>query len=327
MSDTKTTETVNTEVDFTDMDIEKTFSELAEGSWSIESKKEYTLEEKKKLIKNNIISCRKYSAEIAEYMETEEYKKGYEEIKTFYEEKGEEINSEEVYRLRCGQRMISITHTDDEKIALGIKGMLEELHRLEMCEKYLPKGEFIKGTEYIFFSMENATFACRNILVPTKEFTDTYPKVLEMLRRNSTEEKVDVRGFTHHTLVTYYKGINLDENGCGFYEAEPTEFNEFVGGMMTFAECDSHFGVRYGYIDETSDMDRDRKWYIKSICNGYGYFNPDLEDTTLIGAAYANGCSVTETFMFIETREGRDEKNYMYDTPAEMVDAIVKGEF
>jgi hypothetical protein len=321
----KNTQDVEEDIDFTDMDIEAEYEKIKHG-WCSEGK---TLEDKKKSIRRNILECKSIRKEIRDYMQTEEYKTAYAQLNGELEEQGKAMDPEVIFRMRRGQYATVIEYTDEEKIALGIKGMCKEARRQEMVEKYIPRGEFIEGTDYTFFSIENGSFASRNILVPTKEFNEVHQKELEMLRRNAEMSVKRDDGVTVHTLFQVLDGKDLDERGCGCMPRKPTEFDQFLSGMMSYAECDCHFGVYYGYLsDKKCDMDEERKWYIKSICNGYGYFNPETGATTLTAEAKQHKCTVSESFMFMEryiNHPHMTRMSYDYETPEELRQAIIDG--
>lgn len=318
------------EVDLTGIDIEAEYDKIYENCWFVREAE--TFEDKEKAVKSNVLAQRRAREEIVEYMNTEEYTTELNRLKREAEEKGEQIDPEKIYRRRRQTHCIHIDYTDDEKIALGIKGIIQEKERIRMVERYIPRGEFIKGTDYIFFSIENGGFASRNILVPTEEFNKIHREELEMLRRNAEMSVERDDGLRVHTLFQVYDGKDLDERGLGCTPMVPNEFNSFVGGMMTYAECDSHMGVGYGCLREgRCEMEEEREWYIKSICNGYGYFNPETGADTLIGAARENGCTVSESFMFLDKYinhpRGMTGYTYQYETPEELRDAIIRGEF
>ena len=176
----------------------------------------------------------------------------------------------------------------------------------EFFENYMPPNEFIEGTDYLFFTMENANFACRNILVPTKEFSEIYPDVLEMLRENA-KTTTNETGLKEHVLTIFYKFAHLNEDGrIGTWLGENTPISRFSGGMMTFAE-----GRYYGYLGDVlkrtekpeNTTDKDRVWFIKSVCEDSMFFDPKLGITSLITAAEKHGCTVSESFIFEEERE------------------------
>lgn len=280
------------------INIEEEYEKIKHG-WFVNEAN--TMEEKKEEVRRNMLAQREFRNEIARYMETDEYKNEYSLLKKEYEEKGEQMDPEKIYNMRSGTRCTIIEHTNEEKIALGIKGICEEKERKMMVEKYIPTGEFIEGTDYIFFSIENGGFACRNILVPSKEFKKIHSADLEMLRRNA--QSVQEHNTATHELFTIYDCKNLDERGRGVCSSIPNEFSTFIVGMMPYAECDTHHGVFYSSLDgEDCDMDTEREWYIKSICDGYGHFSQKSGYESMAEKAKKHGCSISESFFFLEKR-------------------------
>ena len=287
---------MTTKIDFSTIDIDETFKKVY-NSWDGKKEEDYTEEEKKEEIRKEFAMHDDIRKDVHDYMLTNAYKETYAELEKEAILTGEPMDPEKIYNNRRSGWFtgIEIEFNDEEKISLGIKGIVDEKKHIADIEKYMPTCEFIEGTDYIFFSVTRG-----NILVPTKEFTELYSDKLKMLRRNAistyvtnTATKIPV-----HTLITFYDGKNLDSRGCGYCESVKNEFDEFVGGMTPYAECECHMGVHYGILSEDVSMDENRKWYIKSICGRYGYFNYDTGEFSLPTEAIEKGCTVSEVFMF-----------------------------
>ena len=306
---------------YSNEDIEKEFELIKNNLWMVNfSEIDINLEFKKKCISENLKNSKEVHNEIKEYMETDEYKNG---IYQF-----ENMNPEEAFSYYYDSKFYQyyIEYTDDEKRALAVKSVAKRKRVNEVLEKYLPKNKFIPNTEYIFFSIEFANFASRMILVPKKEFTEIHSDKLDMLRKNS-KKTYEENGIIINELISYY-----NKNGSS-WSLIPNEFENFRSGMQTFAERESHNdGVRYGILgdkDKDKDkyidggMDIDRTWYIKSVCCGYSYFNPQTGKMHLTEEAISKGCSVSECFLFSDVMEGREyEKKYEYDTVKDFSDSL-----
>lgn len=318
---------VTENINFDTVDIEKLFHELY-MKWDKKKEEDYTEEEKKDTICKRFTKYKQIKNDIRDYMLTDSYKEIYAELKNKAIQENLSIDPESIFKKRRQVRYIGLNmvFNDEEKIALGIRGISHRRKKEENVEKYMPKGEFIKGTDYILFAFENGGFATRYILVPVEEFTKFYFDILDMLRKNATTAMT--ADTVVNTLITVYDGKNLDSRGCGCMESVKNEFDEFVGGMMIYAECNKHMGVHYGHLKEGVSMDENRTWYIKSICNGYGYFNPESGKNALIEEALEKGCTVSEAFVFVEryiNNKRGSQIEYKYETPAELTQAIVNG--
>jgi hypothetical protein len=299
---------------YSNEDIEKEFELIKDNSWIYFSKNELNLEFKKKCISENLESAQRVHNEIKEYMETDEYKNGIHQF--------ENMNADKAFSYYYNSRVgLYIEYTDSEKRALAVKSVAEQKQQDEYVEKYMPTNEFTPNTEYIFFSIEFGSFATRMILVPKKEFTEIYADKLDMLRRNSAKT-YEENGIVINELITYYKRTS---KSC--WSGVLNEFTEFLNGMQTFAECESHSGACYGVLGNnfppSEQMDIDRTWYIKSVCCGGTYFNPQTGRMELTEEAISKGCSVSECFLFSNVREGEEyTKQYEYDTVHEFTDSL-----
>lgn len=280
--------------------------------------KESTIEKKKERVKKNITNAQEKHIELAEYMQTDEYKNG---ISQFAD-----MDPDEAYRYKpWGEIMgLYVEYTDDEKRALGVKGEAERKETQKLVEKYMPSNEFIPGTEYIFFSIEFGQFATRMILVPKKEFTEAYDDILVMLRKNAVTSH-DENGNTVHELYTIYK---KHENIPKCFSSLQNEFNTFKNGMQTFAECESHHGVVYGHLDDNHyekynkeyTIDFDAPWYTKSVCCGHRYFNTYVGWSVLSEEAIEQGCTTKEHFMFFDKHEDEEDDEYEAEGDCEYSD-------
>lgn len=282
---------------------------------SISSIEKFTIEKKKECVKKNITNAQQKHIELAEYMQTDEYKNGISQFADI------DPNEEFGYK-PWGQIMgfyveFYVEYTDDEKRALGVKGVAERKVTQRLVEKYMPSNKFIPGTEYILFSIEFGRFATRMILVPKKEFTELYDDILAMLRKNAVTSH-DENGNTVHELYTIYKKHEKNPN-C--FSPLPNNFGTFRSGMHIFAECESHQGVTYGHLDNNHyekynkkyTIDFDTPWYIKSVCCGHRYFNTYVGWSVLSEEAIDQGCTAKEHFMFFDKYEDEEDEEDEYE--------------
>ena len=274
--------------EMTEKEIRKEFLFLQ--SYLGEKSAEYTIEEMKKIICENISFSQEVHKELSKFMKTDEYAK---EIVHFYD-----IDPDEVFKYYKNEQYswnIYIEYTDDEKRALGIKTIVRSKEQAKNIDKYAPRNEFIPNTNYILFETDNAS---QYFLVPSIEFTKIYSNELDMLRKNA--ELVEDNGIKLYKLHSLWK--NKNKNAFSF-------FNK---GITIFANYHYSLGdIRYGVLryntnsddNENNLMDIDKEWYTKSILTpystGYRYFDEVLGKFTLPDKAIENGCTVKECFIFL----------------------------
>jgi len=260
-----------------DEEIEKEFKKTPESF----NGKEYTLEEKKQFVMIEKEKERLFDEQ------TEKHRKEYPEIQKEYEKCG----------YGWGYGLTSI----EKKIELIKESKKRKAKEKAWYEQYMKPEPIEAGQEYIAFTMEFCNFSTRNIAVPKKEFTAAHDDLLDMLRNNTTLTTQN-DGFTIHVLTTKYKVTHRDEQGRPrSSQAQPTPFSQFIDGMMVYAEG------RWGYGSlskgEKVDVDLERTWYVKSICNDNGYFNPKDGAFNISKEIEEKGCTVKELFMFVEEHE------------------------
>jgi len=319
-------------LDFETLDIEHVFTQLGfdkHSSWDTKPPKIYTFDEKKQKIRNLFEQEQKEQEEYLEYLETPEYKKVANELeidKMTLEELNKKFSHSRRYWF---YRLTNVTI--EGKKAEIVKEILKRKKDQEWQENYIPKQTFIPNTEYISFTMENGNFASRNILVPKKEFLIAYPNILEFLKNNATKTHTFADGssdvLTEYSLVNHYKATDWHEDGRpSAWRNVQSPICDFSGGMMGYADADR--GYRYlTKKDHQKDVDvckQNQQWYTNSICENYGFFNPETGNMELNRNARENGCIVKELFIFLEEYEGEERRHeYEYETPYELLTGLI----
>jgi hypothetical protein len=312
-------------IDIEQLDIEDTFEKLGynhHNKFNPNPPKTYTYDEKKIKIQKQLDTEQSDNNEYLEYMKTDEYINASNII---------EIDNLTIDELNdkfdwCGIMWNSrlTKHTIESKKTHIVKKHIRDKNEADFNKNYMPTHKFTPNTEYISFTIENGSFACRNILVPKTEFEIAYPNVLNMLRENSTDRKTYTNGVIENTLTSHYKPWRFkdeDSKKPTAWSMISTPVSRFSGGMMVYADCDGYGSL----IDNEPDSicDKNKPWYTKSVCESYGYFNPETGNFQINKSAAENNCTVSESFIFLEEHEGQPKREYEYETPDELLVDII----
>ena len=160
-------------------------------------------------------------------------------------------------------------------------------NKFEFNIKYISQNDFIPGTEYILFEIDNASDF---FLVPYIEFNKIYSDELEMLRNNSI--KREYNGIIYNELYTVYENVGV--SGKNYIQSIKNDFDVFKNGLLKFAY----------YISEHQSEHLcgiDKQWYIKSITvsyiTGHRYFDKIFGEFKIPDNIE---CSIRESFSFTD---------------------------
>jgi hypothetical protein len=252
--------------------------------------KEYSPEEKKRIINKHRCETRKHREKINTYMHRKDYsKKRNQLIESGYDFKShlKELRDKNVNSLY-------ITYTYKELIGLIVMNFNKNEKNTFRNIGYLPINKFIPNTEYICFTI-NYNSVLKTLLVPMKEFTAMHSDILQMLISSSYTHLDQENGTMTHILFVMYKKYNFKK----LYIKE--DFTHTIDALCKYAECWTRYGYEYVYtsLNENNicDPELEKKWYSKSITDHVLDYDPETHMKVLPDEALEIGCSLRQIFV------------------------------